>query len=353
MIFLVNPMPIFPRLGTSNQDSTMTFIASVNARDGVAIIADSLVTSQTPSLDFASFVDYIRSKNAGGTQDELHFTEAEILDLFQYRTSHTQNYEKKLFQYDQYTAITTAGNAEINGKRIEEIVLNAKNIHQSNSIAYQNQTTQEKVADFAFFMTRQVMSHLQDKQQIGSTTFIYTHYSPRTKQSEIFKILVHDATTEDASDPDFQLVSYSKSSDNLPVICDGQNRISERILYGGAYDIGVWKDVIASMIETVLTDFNIDSSKIPSGYVDQMTSFKSLFSKANITDVNINKLQQLSLQQAVDLAGLLMRVEIDFQKYTTLIPTVGGVIRLAVIDEHGFRYLAGDQILPPPHITYS
>ncbi len=331
----------------------MTFIASVKARDGVAIIADSLVTSQTPSLDFGSFLAYIRSKNVSGTQDELHFTEAEILDLFQYRTSHTQNYEKKLFQYDRYTAITTAGNAEINGKRIEEIVFHAKDLHQSNLVAYQSQTTGEKVADFALYLEMQVLSHLQDNPQIGSTTFIYTHYSPQTKQCEIFKVLVHDATAEDLDNPGFQHVTFTKSSDNLPVICDGQNRISERILYGGAYDIGIWKGVIASMIETVLNDFNIDRSRVPNGYIDQMTSIKSLFSKADITDVNINKLQQLSLQQAVDLAGLLMRIEIDFQKYTTLIPTVGGVIRLAVIDENGFRYLVGDQILPPPHITYS
>lgn len=61
-------------------------------------------------------------------------------------------------------------------------------------------------------------------------------------------------------------------------------------------------------------------------------------------------LSDLSLQQAVDLASLLMRLEVDFQKYTRNIPTVGGVIKLAVIDEKGFRFILGDTVEPPKHI---
>jgi len=57
------------------------------------------------------------------------------------------------------------------------------------------------------------------------------------------------------------------------------------------------------------------------------------------------KLRDLSLQQAVDLASLLMRIEIDIQKYTENIPSVGGVIKLAVIDADGFRYIAGNEIV--------
>jgi hypothetical protein len=46
-----------------------------------------------------------------------------------------------------------------------------------------------------------------------------------------------------------------------------------------------------------------------------------------------------------------MRLEVDFQKYTKNMPTVGGVIKLAVIDEHeGFRFILGDKIEPPKHI---
>lgn len=66
--------------------------------------------------------------------------------------------------------------------------------------------------------------------------------------------------------------------------------------------------------------------------------------------MKIIKLSDLSLQQAVDLASLLMRLEIDFQNYTEEISTVGGVIKLAVIDKQGFRYLSGHEIEKPNNI---
>ncbi len=56
------------------------------------------------------------------------------------------------------------------------------------------------------------------------------------------------------------------------------------------------------------------------------------------------KLRELSLQQSVDLACLLMRIERDIQKYTENIPTVGGNVKVAIIDDKGFRFLAGHEL---------
>ena len=62
-------------------------------------------------------------------------------------------------------------------------------------------------------------------------------------------------------------------------------------------------------------------------------------------DMKINRLADLSLQQAVDLASLLMKIEINFQKYTENIPTVGGVVKLAIINKDGFKFISGNEIL--------
>ncbi len=69
--------------------------------------------------------------------------------------------------------------------------------------------------------------------------------------------------------------------------------------------------------------------------------------KERWSDVKITQLTDLSLQQAVDLAGLLMSLEIDIQKYTENVPTVGGAIKLAVIDKKGFCFVLGDSIVGP------
>lgn len=59
------------------------------------------------------------------------------------------------------------------------------------------------------------------------------------------------------------------------------------------------------------------------------------------------KLKQLSIQQAVNLAFLLMKVEIEFQQYTKDIPAVGGVIKIATIDKNGFKFIGGNDIKVP------
>jgi hypothetical protein len=88
----------------------MTFIASVVARDGVAIIADSLVTTVRPVLDLGDFLAFVERK--ASNRDDAQIDVAELYDLFENRASHTRDFEDKIFQYDSHTAITTAGNAE-------------------------------------------------------------------------------------------------------------------------------------------------------------------------------------------------------------------------------------------------
>lgn len=102
----------------------------------------------------------------------------------------------------------------------------------------------------------------------------------------------------------------------------------------------------------VATDFGIDTSKISKEYIEKLRKDSSVVPSTMFSDMKIFRLSELSLQQAVDLAYLLMRVEIDFQNYTENIPRVGGVIKLAVIDKNGFRFISGNDIVKPLNLSF-
>jgi hypothetical protein len=95
----------------------MTFIASVIAKDGVAIVADSFVTTIDYSIDRDTFIDYLNQKT-----NQKSIPVKDLVDLFNKKPSHTRNFADKLFQFDKFSAISTAGSAYINGKEIKDIV---------------------------------------------------------------------------------------------------------------------------------------------------------------------------------------------------------------------------------------
>lgn len=116
-------------------------------------------------------------------------------------------------------------------------------------------------------------------------------------------------------------------------------------------EIDFFIDITPKIIEKVIADFKIPESSIPENYViDFFKESKTLLSNEFYDDMKNSKLADLSLQQAVDLASLLMKIEINFQKYTENIPTVGGVVKLAVIDKDGFRFINGHEILKPENL---
>ena len=97
----------------------------------------------------------------------------------------------------------------------------------------------------------------------------------------------------------------------------------------------------------VLSDFKIKNNKTKiKQYIEKLRKDKDLLF-SEFSEMKIFKLSELSLQQAVDLAYLLMKIEIDFQTYTENIPTVGGVIKIATIDKMGFNFISGHDIIKP------
>jgi hypothetical protein len=149
------------------------------------------------------------------------------------------------------------------------------------------------------------------------------------------------APIEHLADPGYQTYTRQELPTWQTVVCDGQNKLADRLLYGGLNSVN---DALEGIVQQVLKDFNIDSAAMPVGYIDTLAAGPAVLTSSAFADMKILGLRNLSLQQAVDLASLLMSIEINFQKYTENIPTVGGVVKLAVIDKAGFRIIKGEEV---------
>ena len=322
----------------------MTFIASVIAKKGVALIADSLVTSVKPVIDYDKFIQFIQEKSKTTPLNEVKIDPVEMVDLFDKKPSHTKDFEEKLFKYDDYTAVMTAGSASINKKKIEsiinEIVLANKKIKGQN-----NKRFETKIKEYCSFINIKAKEHINAFDKISHTTFIFCHYNKTKELTEVYKVDIIPCSKKDITGESFSCVEFKKMDEYYKVVCDGQNRISERILFG---EIDFFLDITPKIIKKVLEDFKVTE---PKDYIKGfMKEARDLLPKQFFDDMKVNKLADLSLQQAVDLAYLLMKVEINFQKYTENVPTVGGVIKLAVIDKDGFRFILGNDIIKPENL---
>ena len=321
----------------------LTFIASVIAKKGVAIIADSLVTAQQPVMELKAFIDYVKAKTQDGKEGKLAPTE--IINLFQSRTSHTKDYEEKLFKYDNFTAITTAGGAEINGKRIEKIVSEAISALKPQTAGG---TIEIKVERLKQFIEKEATEHVDSSGLIVPTIFVITNYNKTTNETTIHKLVVQRTTKDDIVKKEHVLCSHSKHYAYQKVVCDGQSRVSERILYG---ELPFLNQCTPKIIVKTARFFGVSEKSITAKKIQELsaklTIDPDIVTKEIRDDFKLGKLTDLSLQQAVDLAHLLLKLEMDIQKYTENIPTVGGVIKLAVIDKSGFKFIAGNEIVKP------
>ncbi|HXR84437.1 MAG TPA: hypothetical protein VN722_09025 [Hanamia sp.] len=326
----------------------MTFIASVIAKKGVAVIADSLVTSMERVIGYEAFLNFFRDKAKSTPVDEIKIEPSELVSLFESKPSHTKDYEEKLFQYDKYTAVTTAGTASVNKKRIEYLVKEIIDKNKKDK-SYSSKKLETKVKDFAGFLNKEAIEHLNKSDYISTTTFIFTHYDKAKEQTTIYKVDINPCSKKDIKDETFNCVVVRKMEDYYRVVCDGQNRISERILFG---EIDFFIDITPKIIDKVIEKLKIPSGKIPFDFVKNfMSDAKSFLPSQFYDDMKINRLADLSLQQAVDLASLLMKIEINFQKYTENVPTVGGVIKLGIIDKDGFKFISGNEILKSQNLN--
>lgn len=322
----------------------MTFIASVIAKNGCAVIADSLVTTSSLTMGWSEFRKYIASKK--GPDGNVVLDHNELTKLFVSRPSHTKNYEEKLFVYDGYSVVTTAGAASIHGKKIEELIEELK-IRNVDDVEYQKLGLEARVEAFCAFFASNVAEHVKANGRFYGTSFIYTNYNRDTHKTTIYKIALFPCDQKAIEDPNFKQFSSVLQPENFKVVCDGQNRISEGILFG---DIETVNDLLPKVVDQVVKDHNLKID--PSSYYESVfTALQNSGQLATLTeDMKMFQISSLSLQQAVDLACLLMKLETDFQQYTRNVPTVGGLTKLAKIDKDGAKLISGDEIIKPKYI---
>lgn len=319
----------------------MTFIATVIAKKGVALIADSLVTTSKPILEYDDFYKYMKSKVVKNDDGEININldVNEVVDLFKSKPSYTKDFQEKLFEYGSYTAITTAGSAKLNNKSLESIIASAKKALIKKGDSKQIKT---RVQELAKYLNREANECLKSGNEVYHTVFIITRFSKVTQKTIVYKLHINRSSPKDLKEGvELQCVSFQEQPDYSTVVCEGQNRITEKILWG---DIDTVYELIPKVAAQIFKDFNIQQESVPDEYVKKLSTNKDILPKGFYYDIKMNKLRELSLQQAVDLACLLMRIERDIQKYTENIPTVGGNVKVAVINDKGFRFLSGHEL---------
>mgnify|MGYP006961764351 CR=1 FL=1 len=169
----------------------------------------------------------------------------------------------------------------------------------------------------SYGLTEEVKKHLKDKSSIRPTTFIFTNFPQNTSKTTVFKVEVLSSSQKDLQVSGYDFVSYNITNEYEKVVCDGQNGISEKILFG---DILTVYNMIPRIAKKVALDFGIDEQKVSESYINKLRKDKDIVPPSLFSEMKIFKLGELSLQQAVDLANLLMKVEIDFQIYQKIYP---------------------------------
>lgn len=321
----------------------MTFIASVAAKRGVAVIADSLVTSQQGILSFNNYLNYIRSKAEETGDENVQINANELTALFRQEPSFTKDFEDKLMKISTYSCLTTCGSAYINGKSISNIT---EEFVYENSVELNRDNLDP---DHIIEMVRkhfnsEISQHIESGFDLGNFVLILTHYDNVQKITTFKKIFTNYISAFDDEEKDDYFNDYPPFGN---VICDGQNKISDSILFGFSADM-FFK--FADIMRIGLDKLGIDEGLLTPEILNEISA-DTRFLDLAFSDMQIGNLNDLSLQQAVDLASLLMRIEVDFQKYTKNIPTVGGLIKLAVIDDEGFRFISGHSLEVPRHIN--
>lgn len=318
----------------------MTFIASVIAQEGVAIVADSFVTTEDWMMEWDDFSDYVSKKSTSASAIDID----EIKQLFQRKPIHTRNYTEKLFKFDVNSAITTAGRAYMNDKPIKQIINEISGV----ITAIPNYTTnpiEQTLDSIKDLIKAEAISHINKYGNMESTVFIFSHFNQQLIKPQIFKIKIDKTKIDEITPPNTKdFVTYNDET-SYGIVTDGQDIMIDRLLFGSLYKNSWLQYLLAAAISKEM--------RFKKKTRDKIVAFlrsKNLWESAIKEEINYIKRRPLSLQEAVEFAALLVRVVINIQAYTEKIPTVGGVIKLAVIDKNGFNNISGHEIIKPSFI---
>lgn len=319
----------------------MSFIAAVTARKGVAIIADSLEKPELPVARLSDPFDRAAFDPVGvscldqpyiGFRDEndeagLLLSPAERLYVEQF---HTEDHSEKIFQFDRFTALIMIGITSVNDKSMGELIEEFK--ETSGNTGELAGKAPAKLGRFCNFLNAQIRVHLDHYKYIGRSVLILTCYDHQTMHTHICRIRIREYTYDCLGWCD-SFVSAKYIQDKI--VCYGQYQISRSILRG--FDLGDSRS-LPQLVKNVLKRLRSPDQHLPGKFIHLITTdpFYRFLLSNNLKTINIS---DLSLQKAIDLASLLMRLEVDYFTLTRTSPKVGGAIQLAAIDGGGFQFV--------------
>lgn len=315
----------------------MTFIASVIAKDGVAIVADSFVTTSERSISEDRFITHL---NASDNKDTIDVPT--LISLFERRPSHTRNYVDKLVRFDDFSAITITGAAYINKKEINDVIKAIAAEMTANPAEHYAKDINQVLDEFCQKVKGEILIHLDDN-HFSPFEFIFSHYNRKDNKPQVFVIRTKflDKDSFDPQDP--EIITVVDQS-HLGIVTDGQDTYVERLIFGTLFtNINqVKQEVIQKVIETL--NLQPEQQEQIKGNIEDFEFLKDTVTK----DMFCINFRELSLQEAINLSALLLKIVMDIQVYTEKVPTVGGIMRLAYIHkEHGFNWLTGDELEIP------
>ena len=198
------------------------------------------------------------------------------------------------------------------------------------------------LTEFCFKIKSEILAHLIDN-NFSSFEFIFSHYNRRENKPQVFVVKTIDIDKDDFDPDNSEIIKYEDQS-NLGIVTDGQDTYVDRLIFGTLYTnaIQVKREILAKVISTL----KLTKPK-QKQISDAILDFEFLRSTVAKDMFSIN-FRELSLQEAINFAALLLKIVMDIQVYTEKIPTVGGIMRLAYIHkEKGFHWVSGDVLETP------
>lgn len=126
--------------------------------------------------------------------------------------------------------------------------------------------TERRVKRFCRLITSEVKEHLKTNSINNSCYFYYSHYDTRSKQTEIYEIIILPNNQTPGRQIGRKYVVYNKASGLRKIVYGGQNGITEKVLLGDYFSS---RDLVKKVIEKISIDKNITFTKTeinPSGY---------------------------------------------------------------------------------------
>jgi hypothetical protein len=246
--------------------------------------------------------------------------------LLKKKSTHTQDHINKLFKVNKYTCITISGSSSLNEVLLEDIIKDySASIKDEDEIGSITENLKIILNDY-------LEKHLARFTVFVGSRLIISHFSTVKNTALIFQIIINKS-----------VVLEEKTVNR--VIYSGQSKIADKILQFSSVNV---IDIILKEIQSDLIAKKIISEE------DLKKVVQSAFEKSRVfimNEIELLKIRKsLSLQEAVNFACLLMKIVVDFQHYYEILPTVGGTIRIAVINKDGFSFIKGDKIRIPEYL---